>query len=176
MGVAFDSYRIVFGQLRFPRWSIHALDLLYWLAASLFVFRALYHSNHGELRFYVFLGLFIGIWIYFLFLSVITERFVVILMKIIRQVYYFVVRLFQLLIIAPIRWLMRLIVVTLGFVWVVILFLFRITLLPLWKVIAWATRPIWTRLGRARWFRSLGKVKDIAVRRWNRWFGKQQDE
>lgn len=85
LGIAFDSYRVVSGQLRFPRWSVHALDLLYWVAASLFVFRMLYHSNQGELRFYVFLGLFIGVWIYFLFLSVITARFVVMLMRIVKR-------------------------------------------------------------------------------------------
>lgn len=56
MGVAYDSYRVLSGQLRFPRWSIHTLDLLYWVASALFVFRMLYAGNHGQLRFYVFWG------------------------------------------------------------------------------------------------------------------------
>ncbi|WP_068784363.1 spore cortex biosynthesis protein YabQ [Paenibacillus phocaensis] len=146
MGIAFDSYRVVSGQLRFPRWSVHALDLLYWLAAALFVFRTLYHSNHGELRFYVFLGLFLGIWIYFLFLSVITERFVLMLMRTTNKIYRFIVRILKILIIAPLLWLVKMIRILLGFVWIVLLFLGRVTLLPIWKLLVWVLRPIWTRL------------------------------
>ncbi|MEK5161375.1 spore cortex biosynthesis protein YabQ [Paenibacillus sp. FSL R5-0527] len=146
MGIVFDSYRVVSGQFRFPRWSVHALDLVYWAAAALFVFRVLYHSNHGELRFYVFLGLFLGIWIYFLLLSVLTERFVLMLIWITNQIYRFIVRIIQLFVIAPLRWLFKGAKLLLGFVWIVLLFLGRITLLPLWKLIAWAFRPIWKRL------------------------------
>ena len=47
MGIAFDSYRVVSGQLRFPRWSVNLLDLFYWIASALFVFRMLYHVNQG---------------------------------------------------------------------------------------------------------------------------------
>ncbi|WP_059048740.1 spore cortex biosynthesis protein YabQ [Paenibacillus senegalimassiliensis] len=146
LGVAFDSYRVVSGQLHFPRWSIHVLDLLYWVAAALFVFRVLYHSNHGELRFYVFLGLFIGIWIYFLFLSVITERFVLMLMRISNKIYRMIVRTIEILLIAPLKWLVNLIRLMLGFLWIGLLFLLRITLLPIWKLIRWAFRPIWRKL------------------------------
>lgn len=146
MGIAFDSYRVVSGQLRFPRWSVHALDLLYWLAAALFVFRTLYHSNQGELRFYVFLGLFLGIWIYFLLLSSLTERFVLMLMRIANRIYRFIVRTIEIFIIAPLQWLVKMIRVLLGFIWIVLLFLGRITLLPIWKLLVWVLRPIWTRL------------------------------
>lgn len=146
MGIAFDSYRVVSGQLRFPRWSVHALDLLYWVASALFVFRTLYRSNQGELRFYVFLGLFLGIWIYFLFLSVITERFVLMLMRIANKIYRFFVRVIEIFIIAPLKWLIKVVRLLLGFVWIVLLFLGRVTLLPIWKLLAWAFRPIWIKL------------------------------
>ncbi|WP_068621733.1 spore cortex biosynthesis protein YabQ [Paenibacillus tuaregi] len=169
MGVAFDSYRVVSGQLRFPRWSVHALDLVYWAAASVFVFRMLYLSNQGQLRFYVFLGLFLGIWIYFLFLSVITERFVVMLMVVTRRIYAFMVRLFQLLILAPIRILWKGIKLVFGFAWVVLLFLGRITLLPIWRILRWMFMPFLRRLHIPE---VASKLKARAIGLWNRWFTK----
>ncbi|MEK4508058.1 spore cortex biosynthesis protein YabQ [Paenibacillus anaericanus] len=169
MGTAFDSYRVISGQLRFPRWSVHTLDLIYWIAASLFVFRNLYHSNHGELRFYVFLGLFIGVWAYFLFLSVITERFVVMLIRIVRQIYAITVRVVQILLIAPILWLLKLMKLLLGFVGIILLFLGRITLLPLWKLLIWTTRPIVKRLRIIDGFRY---IQQRIIRIWQQWFGK----
>lgn len=169
MGIAFDSYRVISGELRFPRWSVHALDLFYWIAAALFVFRNLYHSNQGELRFYVFLGLFIGIWIYFLFLSVITERFVVMLIKVTKRIYAVIVRIIQLLLIAPIRWLLKVIRILLGFVWVMLMFIGRITILPIWKLLSWMTSPIRKRLRIGDRF---GYIQQWAIRIWQRWFSK----
>lgn len=169
MGVAFDSYRVVSGQLRFPRWSVHALDLVYWAAASVFVFRVLYHSNQGQLRFYVFLGLFLGVWIYFLFLSVITERFVVMLMVVTKRIYALVVRIIELFVIAPIRILWKGIKLLLGFVWIVILFLGRITLLPLWRILRWMLLPLLRRLHIPE---QVDKLRAVVVKLWNRWFTK----
>ncbi|MNJ49948.1 Spore protein YabQ [compost metagenome] len=169
LGIAFDSYRVVSGQLRFPRWSVHALDLVYWVAASLFVFRMLYHSNQGELRFYVFFGLFIGVWIYFLLLSVITVRFVVMLMRIVKKIYRMSVRVFRILIVAPIIWLLKGIKLLLGFIWVIMLFLGRISLVPLWKIIVWAVRPVLSKL---RIIEMTISVRDRITALWKRWFGK----
>lgn len=169
MGITFDSYRVVSGQLRFPRWSVHALDLVYWVAASLFVFRALYHSNQGELRFYVFLGLFIGIWIYFLFLSAITERFVLMLMRIGKRFYRFLVRVIELFVIAPAIWLLKGIRLLLGFIWIIFMFMAKITLTPFWRFLSWALRPILKRL---RIPEGLDKTRQWAIMWWKRLLNK----
>lgn len=146
MGVAFDSYRVVSGQLRFSRWSVHLLDLLYWVASALFVFQMLYHVNQGELRFYVFLGLFLGVWIHFLFLSVLIERFVVNLIRIVQRIYSFFVKLIYMTLFAPIKWLWKGFRLLLGFIWILVVFLGRVTLFPIWRLLAWAFRPILNRL------------------------------
>lgn len=146
LGIVFDSYRIISGHLHFPRWSIHGFDLVYWVGAALFVFRMLYHSNQGELRFYVFLGLFLGVWIYFLFLSVITERFVVMLMKIVNRIYAALVRIFQIFIVGPLRLAWKAVRLLLGFSGVILMFLLRTFGLPVWRLIVWATSPLVRRL------------------------------
>ncbi|MBP2002714.1 spore cortex biosynthesis protein YabQ [Paenibacillus shirakamiensis] len=158
LGVAFDSYRVVSGQLRFPRWSIHMLDLLYWIVASLFVFRMLYMSNQGQLRFYVFLGLFIGVWVYYLYLSVLTERIVVMLMMVTKRVFNFFIRLFQILIVAPLMLVFKAVKLTFGFLWIMLLYLLRIFLLPLWRLVAWMFRPLVIR------FQISEKVRALQLR------------
>ncbi|MFD1270714.1 spore cortex biosynthesis protein YabQ [Paenibacillus motobuensis] len=170
MGMVFDGYRVVSIQFRFPRWSIHALDLLYWFASALFVFRTMYHTNQGEVRFYVFLGLFIGVWIHFLFLSVITERFVVMLIIVIKRFYRILVGIVRVVLIAPIRLLLKGTRLLLGFIWVMLLFLGRITLLPFWKLLLWATRPIRRRL---RISDRLAAVRDWMKSLWRRWFHRE---
>lgn len=172
LGIAFDSYRVVSGQLRFPRWSVHMLDLFYWLAAALFVFRTLYHVNQGELRLYVFLGLFIGVWIHFLFLSVITERFVVNLIKVVQKIYRITIRIVQLIVIAPVKWILKCIRILLGFVWVIILFVGRVTLSPIWKLLVWATTPLCKKLRLPDRLRSW---RDAVVHLWKRWFVSKEE-
>lgn len=145
LGVVFDGLRIIERKYHFPKWSIHGLDLLYWLWAALFVFRTLYHSNAGELRFYVFLGLFVGIWIHFLLLSILIQQFMVILLKIVDKFCLFLVRVFNVLVIAPLKLAWKLVKLLFGFLWAILLFILRM-LLPFWKLLRWITRPLVRKL------------------------------
>lgn len=65
MGLAFDLCRVVTHRFRLPRWLLPALDLVYWTAATIAVFRVLLGHNHGEVRLYVYLVLGIGVTGYF---------------------------------------------------------------------------------------------------------------
>jgi spore cortex biosynthesis protein YabQ len=65
MGILFDLYRTIASRFHVPRWLLPALDIVYWMASALGVFRVLLHFNQGEVRLYVFLGLGIGVTGYF---------------------------------------------------------------------------------------------------------------
>lgn len=175
MGLAYDSYRVLSGQLHFPRWTLHVMDLLYWCGAALFVFRVLYVSNYGQLRFYVFVGLFLGVWLYFLFLSVTTQRFVVMLIKVVRYMIDMLKRLFRLVVWSPIRLLLRLLkglAVMLGSLLMFILHVVLKILLPFWKLTKWMFRPITSRLRMPKW---LDKLVEAAAVLWNKWFSKNKE-
>lgn len=175
MGLAYDSYRVLSGQLHFPRWTLHVMDLLYWCGAALFVFRVLYVSNYGQLRFYVFVGLFLGVWLYFLFLSVTTQRFVVMLIKVVRYMIDMLKRLFRLMVWSPIRLLLRLLkglAVMLGSLLMFILHVVLKILLPFWKLTKWMFRPITSRLRMPKW---LHKLVEAAAVLWNKWFPKNKE-
>lgn len=159
MGVIYDSYRIVSGQLQLARIVNHVLDIIYWIAAALFVFQNLYHSNYGELRFYVFLGLFIGVWIYFLFLSFITERFVVTLMKVTSYIYHLIVKTISVIIVAPVVGIFKLLKLLLLWLWAVLIgigkIVGKIVFVPIWKLLAWATKPLWKYFFVPKWLRNI---------------------
>ncbi len=69
LGGLFDFYRIMRGVFRPRRIFTSLADLLYWLLATVIVFIALLLGNWGEIRLYVFFGLFAGILLYFRLLS-----------------------------------------------------------------------------------------------------------
>lgn len=134
IGVVFDAYRVVSGELRLPRWLIPPLDVVYWLAMTLWVFHSLYHSNAGELRLYVFLALFAGSVLYFLLFSRWCIRLIRRLIEVVKAVYRFVVRMVDLLVVRPVRFLFRCLVILYGFLAATAMFLFKIVLQLLYPI------------------------------------------
>lgn len=151
LGVLYDVYRVVAGLLRISRWIIPLLDLIYWVAATLLVFRVLYYSNQGQVRAFVFLALLIGISFYFALLS----RWVILLLHwLIRVTKAFIrlcKRMGEILIVKPIIALYRAFIIFLGFLAALSVFLYKVVLqllYPLWFIV----RPL------VRWLRRAIKV------------------
>lgn len=170
LGIVYDSYRVLSFSFRFPRWSIHTIDLLYWIAAALFVFNMLYSSNHGELRFYVFLGLFLGVWVYFLVFSVLTQKFVVMLIGIIKKMVYILYRIFYSIFVVPVKGVLWLLRILFGFVMAIFLFLCKmvyILIRPVLKLLYLPVRPLIRKWQTPSWMiRFIVRVKEW----WNYWF------
>ncbi|GAC42465.1 hypothetical protein PPOP_1822 [Paenibacillus popilliae ATCC 14706] len=176
LGIVFDGYRVVAGQFRFPRWTVPLLDLMYWLAATLFVFQMLVKGNQGELRFYVFLGLAAGAWLYVILLSKVTVGIVTWLVRAILSISRFIRRCLYVLLVLPLKGLWIFTKGLASFLLSPAMFLGKIVLQcvkPLWLLIRWIFRPlilpIWERLGmteRLRWIKQ--KVLS-GIRRMNQW-------
>src|ERR1700687_911163 len=77
LGIFFDIYRVISSKLDLKHWVIAILDLIYGLVAAVAVFRVLYYSNYGQLRFFIFLALMLGIYLYYNLFSSIIIRIVV---------------------------------------------------------------------------------------------------
>lgn len=168
MGVAYDSYRVLSLKLSFPKWLNALLDLLYWLWAALLVFRMLYAGNQGELRFYVFLGLFLGVWIYFLLFSVTVRRFVVMLIQSVQYACRLVWRLLVAIIGVPLLWLWRLVRGLLLLLGRILLFILKLLLRlskPIWVLpVRWIS-PQWLRLAHSAW---IMRCSEWIKKRWKR--------
>lgn len=176
MGAVFDGYRVVSHELRFARWLMPVLDMLYWAAATLTVFRVLYASNNGEVRAYVFLGLLIGIGFYFMLFSRSVMAVVRWGIEAVRRVIGFLIRCFDLFLVKPIVLLYRLLRITAGFLLVLTIFFSKVVLQllhPLWLLLRWLLRPLLrplaVRLGRvaARFrLKETGARIGHTLRRW----------
>ncbi|MBY0014193.1 spore cortex biosynthesis protein YabQ [Paenibacillus typhae] len=156
MGVTYDSYRVLSLKLSFPKWLNALLDLLYWIWAALLVFRMLYAGNQGQLRFYVFLGLFLGVWIYFLIFSVTVRRFVVMLIQSVQYTCRLLWRTLEILIGVPLRWLWKLCGGTLLLLGRILLFILKLLLRltkPIWVFpVRWIS-PYLSRIYQSAWFK-----------------------
>lgn len=169
MGMVFDGYRVVALQLHFPKWTKPVLDFMYWLVAVCFVFRVLYLTNQGDLRFYVFIGLFLGVWFYFLWFSFTTVRIVVILMKALKQLVRFVKVCLDILLVRPVLLIYKLIRVLFRFLLAFVIFIGKIVLQllrPFWKLLRWMTSPLWRRIKAPIWLKQ--RISSIAEW-WKRW-------
>ena len=185
MGVVFDGYRVVSNELRFPRWWLPVLDIMYWMAAAVIVFRMLYASNNGEVRAYVFLGLAIGVILYYWLLSQPVIAIVKWLIDAVRALVRFLLKLFRLIIIKPILLLYKMGLVILGFGTALTIFLLKTVLQlvrPIWLLLAWLASPVTRPLGRwlkpllERWRAEERLVRGLAAvkRLWNQWFRKEK--
>ncbi|NLY11126.1 MAG: spore cortex biosynthesis protein YabQ [Firmicutes bacterium] len=69
IGIIFDFYRLIRKVLRPGIISTAIMDLIFWLVISPLTIIYILLANWGELRFYVFLGISLGLVFYFLALS-----------------------------------------------------------------------------------------------------------
>lgn len=178
MGLMFDVYRVLSGQLRPPRWLVPLLDLVYWLVATLFVFRALLYSNDGQVRIYVFLGLILGIWLYFKLASRLAVATVLFLIQLIRALIRFIGKTIEFVIIKPVLLLYRLLFILLGFLWALSIFLGKLVLQLLYPVFLlgrFLFRPLLKRLKKPKWWSRISGLPGKWVQAVKRLFGKSED-
>lgn len=104
IGLVFDFYRVIYNIMR-PRPAVtYITDLLFWIVATTITLIALLMSNWGELRAYVFIGLFGGAVLYFQLLSKLTQ---IVLLQVFGAIHFaitWVKRLFRLVIFKPLAW------------------------------------------------------------------------
>lgn len=181
MGTVFDGYRVLSNELRFPRWWLPVLDVIYWMAAALVVFRVLYASNNGEVRAYVFIGLAAGIVIYYLLLSRLVIVIVKWLIGAVRKLITFVLKCLDILIVKPILLIYKLLMVIFAFGSALTIFILKIVIQlvrPFWKLLVWMVRPVIRPIGRwlapyvSKWqiAERLRRFGLLIARLWSKWF------
>ncbi len=81
IGIFFDVFRILRKSFKTPDFITYIEDVVFWITTGCFILFLLYYFNNGEIRWYTFLGIFIGIILYILFIS---KYFIAINVKIIQ--------------------------------------------------------------------------------------------
>lgn len=99
IGILFDIYRIVRG-FNSPNKLITAFsDFLFWIFSAIMIFSFFFITNNGELRYYTFVGILIGLFIYFKLISLF-------ILESLRFIMYYIIKFFRIIMILifyPIR-------------------------------------------------------------------------
>jgi spore cortex biosynthesis protein YabQ len=121
LGVIFDIYRVLSDKLNLSRWVIAILDITYGLIAAVAVFRVLYYSNYGQLRFFIFVALILGVYLYYKWFSKRVIRNVV---RIINGIDW----LWQVFIVRPIQLFYKVLLIFFGFFKALTIFFYKLML------------------------------------------------
>jgi spore cortex biosynthesis protein YabQ len=103
LGFVYDLVRVVRRIIKHPKWLINIQDFVFWLFGSLIIFMDIFKNNDGILRGFLYIGVFLGLIIYF---SLMSKLVLIIFMKIYSFIANIVKFLFK-LIIKPIKLLFR---------------------------------------------------------------------
>jgi spore cortex biosynthesis protein YabQ len=164
MGMGFDTYHVFKGRSRLPGWVVFIFDLLFWVGSMGLVFLILIKVNDGLIRFPIFFGVIIGAWVYFLIGSKKYIHFLNRVIKFSQWLYRATLTVIDIILIRPILFFYRVILMLLTFLYSVLLAILGF----LWKVTRFLTSPF------ARWGQHLGKKmfgKTTGFwKNWKNWF------
>lgn len=137
LGAAIDTYGRLSRRRPSFNWIIACNDVLFWLVQALVVFYVLLHSNNGEIRFYIFLALLCGFAGYQSLMKQTYQRVLEYMIGKTIQLYHFIVRLIIVLLINPIKYLLKLLyslcIMVLTTCLTIILFMLNMV----WKPLRW---------------------------------------
>ncbi|SEN63873.1 spore cortex biosynthesis protein YabQ [Lihuaxuella thermophila] len=141
IGVILDTYRVLKARFRLRGWTVSLVDFLYWTVSAALVFSLLMWSNWGELRFYIFVAVCMGLFLYLSWLSRPVSRCIRCLVQWIEQVLRWLVLALHTLIWVPLVYLWLLLKKVLHVLWRLLLVLGKVALKVL-TPLEWMTRPL----------------------------------
>ena len=170
IGIILDFYRVITVRFRLRKWLISLIDLIYWMVSAVLVFSLLFWSNWGELRFYFFVAVCLGFFLYFKWASRQVIRGIRILFNIMEQIFSFFARLFHLLVLRPVLFVLRGCQRLAKLIWAGINACIKLVLSPF----IFLFRPVQTRMQPffTRWVQK-GKVP---IRKIKAWWNQNRDK
>ena len=105
IGILFDCFRILRRSFKTSDWITYIEDIVFWICTGILTLYFIFVFNNGEIRFYIFLGIILGIAFYLLTIS---KYFIAINVKIITCIKTVIEKIFH-VIIFPFKFLLRMI-------------------------------------------------------------------
>lgn len=102
IGIIFDCFRILRKSFKTQDFVTYIEDILFGITTGLLILYSIFKFNNGELRFYLFLGIFFGLLLYFLVFSRVFIKISVSIIYIAKKIINFVV-------ITPIKFICKLV-------------------------------------------------------------------
>jgi spore cortex biosynthesis protein YabQ len=142
LGVILDTYQVLKHRFRMRGWVVSLVDLLYWSVSAALVFSLLMWSNWGELRFYVFIAVCLGFFLYYQWFSQQVIRLIRWLIDLMEKILYGIARALYILIWIPLVYLVLFLRNLLRFLLQISWKFIKVLFIPIW----WLIRPVWMRV------------------------------
>lgn len=146
LGMALDTFRRFTPYWKNKRILTAILEILFWLIQVLILFYILYLVNHGELRVYIFVAVFLGFAMYQALAAPLYKRLLEVMIRIILAIYRFLMKTVYYLIIVPIKWMITVSITTIIMVARLLLNILQFVLKVIWTPIFWILRGVYRLL------------------------------
>lgn len=138
IGMAADTFYRFHRRKKRNKLTVYVYEILFWILQSLIIFYILFLINQGEIRFYIWIAILCGFAGYqalfkSLYLTILEQciMFAARLVHVCR-------RLVELLIIAPVQWMVKLLIYILSLIWGILFWLLSM----LWKIIQYPVMKV----------------------------------
>lgn len=135
LGIVKDTYYRFTPYWKEKRLLTYVMEICFWLTQTVLLFYVLFRVNGGELRLYIFAACLLGFSIYQVFAGRVYLRMLEQIITIVASVYRFVEKLILILLIAPIKWILKVLFTCILFaiqvVGAILLFFLKILLFPI---------------------------------------------
>lgn len=155
LGMALDTYHRFLYRGKSNKYLVFGTDILFWLFQALLVFYVLYIVNEGSLRFYLLLAILCGFAAYQSLLKSIYKKILEFIIQLVIRIYKIIVKLFQIFLVTPIKWIIKVAILLLLFIYGVLIRLIRV----LYNVVL----SILLFFGRVCWFFVPKRVKNYLL-------------
>ncbi|WP_164670631.1 spore cortex biosynthesis protein YabQ [Virgibacillus doumboii] len=115
LGIIQDTHRRFSIHWKQNKFLTYFMEISFWLTQTMLLYYVLFQVNSGELRFYVFAANLLGFSIYQVFAANAYKRFLEHVIRVCLNVYQFIEKVVQRLIITPVKFLIQLLITTVLF-------------------------------------------------------------
>ena len=91
----FDIFRILRKVYKFSNMLIYMQDILFWLLTGIIILQAIFKFNSGDIRIFLFLGIFVGVFIYISLFSIYVIKISSFILKLINTLIRKLINVFK---------------------------------------------------------------------------------
>lgn len=142
MGIIQDTHRRFSIHWKRNKFLTYFMEISFWLTQTMLLYYLLYQVNSGELRFYVFVACLLGFSIYQVIAANVYKRFLEQVIRICLNVYRFIEKVVQTIIITPVKLLIRFLIASILFIGNVLFTIIRYLTMFIFTPVSWVFQTI----------------------------------
>ncbi|MBC5638416.1 spore cortex biosynthesis protein YabQ [Ornithinibacillus sp. BX22] len=146
LGMALDTFRRFHKHWKQNVFLVYVMEVSFWLTQMFILYFILFQVNAGELRLYVFAACFLGFAAYQVFAAKLYKRVLESLIILVNKIYQVVRSLVNGLLITPIKYIVKIIIASVLFLFNMIMLVFGFIMKCLFIPIKWVLMKIYQLL------------------------------